>query len=451
MWLNPFRKWRTFVTGALFFLAISLLPLTLRAIEIQKVSGVNGIEAWLFEEHSIPMISMSFAFQAGAASDPDDRQGAARMLSVLLDEGAGDLDASAFQTRLEELAIMMSFGAGQDHFTGSMKTLTRNEDEAFRLLALALNKPRFDEDAVERMRAALLAQLRRTQEDPMYTAMWNWDRNAFGDHPYARRIMGTAESLAALKPDDLRATHQRIFTRDRLKIAVVGDIDAVRLQGFLERLFADLPLSGSSNELSSAPLNAGPWRRIVRMDIPQTVVMFGHAGIARADPDFFPAYVLNEILGGGPLTSRLYKEVRERRGLAYSIMTGFHLLDHAPLFIGSFATRNDRVKNAIALVEEELKRMVREGPTEDELSAAKSYLTGSYALDFDTNGKIAHVLLDIQLDGLGADYIDERNDFIEAVTIDQVKRVASRLLQPDRLMTIVVGAPTGVEEILPGP
>lgn len=442
-----FRRYGTRIMFGVAIVAAIAAPA--KATEIQRVVSAGGVEAWLVEEHTIPLISVDFAFRAGAAADPQDRLGVANLLSTLLDEGAGDMDAQAFQTRLEELAVNISFNASRDNFDGSMKTLTRNADEAFQLLALAINQPRFDDDAIERMRAAALSRLRQAEEDPDTIAARRWFETALGKHPYARPVMGTQDSLHEIKADDLRAARARLFTRDRLKVAVVGDIDAAALKKYLDLLFANLPATSDLIDPAAADIAAGPSRQIIDMDIPQTVVMFGHAGIARKDPDFIAAYVLNEILGGGTFSSRLYDEVREKRGLAYSVYTNLYPLDHAALFIGGVATQNDRAGEALAIIERELQRLAAEGPTEEELASAKSHLTGSYALRFDSSGKIANALVAIQLEELGIDYINKRNDMVNAVTIEQIKNVAARLLAPGHLITTIVGRPTGLEEIRP--
>jgi len=420
------------------------------ATEIARVVSPGGIEAWLVEEHSLPLVSLHLAFSGGAAQDPAGREGLANMVTALLDEGAGELDSQTFQTRLEELAIRLSFDVSRDAFYGEMKTLSRHRDEAFDLLRLALTAPRFDAEPVERMRAQLLSRLRFEQEDPEDVAGKAWFEIAFGQHPYARPVNGRPESVAAITIDDLKRYVGRVFARGKLKIAVVGDIDAKTLGAKLDEIFGALPAMPELEPVAQTTIVDGPVRRIIDMNIPQTVIQFGHAGIARKDADFMPAYVVNYILGGGGFSSRLYEEVREKRGLAYSVYTYLYPLDHAALLLGGVATQNERAAESLATIEEELKRLAEEGPSVDELNAAKSYLKGSYALRFDTSGKIAEQLVAIQLDDLGIDYINKRNDLIDAVTIDDVKRVARRLIAPQRLIVTVVGRPKGLEEIRPG-
>ncbi|HSM20371.1 MAG TPA: pitrilysin family protein [Hyphomicrobiales bacterium] len=437
-----------FLAGLLVLLILSAAR-PLHATEIQRVVSPGGIEAWLVEEHTLPLVSMHFAFRGGAAQDPAGREGLANMVTGLLDEGAGDLDSEAFQARLEDLAIRLYFDAGRDALYGELKTLSRHRDEAFDLLRLALTAPRFDAAPVERIRAQILTNLRFEQEDPGDVAGKAWFEIAFGAHPYARPVNGNPQSVAAIAPEDLRRYVSRVFARDKLKIAVVGDIDAKTLGRKLDEIFGALPAASDLDEVAKTDVAEGPVRRIIDMDIPQTVIRFGQQGIARKDPDFVPAYVVNYILGGGGFSSRLYEEVREKRGLAYSVFTYLYPLDSAALLLGGVATQNDRAAESLATIEAELKRLAEEGPSAEELEAAKSYLKGSYALRFDTSDKIAGQLVAIQLEELGIDYINTRNDLIEAVTIDDVKRVARRLIAPEKLIVTVVGRPKGLEEIRP--
>lgn len=429
--------------------AVMLVPLPAGATKIVRVVSPSGIEAWLVENHAIPVVALDFAFVGGASEDPADKSGVAHMVSSLLDEGAGDLDAKTFHERLEEGAIELSFNAGRDSFRGSVRTLTDNRDLAFDLLRLSVTAARFDSEPVERIRTQLLASLRRESTSPTDIATHRWWEVAFPNHPYGRPAHGSAESVARIAADDLKAFVRKVFARDTLKIAVVGDIDAATAGQLVDRIFSGLP---AKSELVSVPTVSpqGLGQRIVvDLDVPQAVVVFGGPGIARRDPDFFPAVLINHILGGGAMSSRLYTEVREKRGLAYSIRTVLLPLDHAALWSGATGTRADKTAESLSIIDDEIKRFAATGPTEEELAKTKSFLEGSYALNFDTSTKIAGQLVQIQLDQLGIDHVDQRNGLIEAVTMADVKRVARRLLDSPMLYT-VVGRPQGVAAKTPG-
>ena len=417
------------------------------AMDIQVVRSPGGIEAWLVEDHSIPIISVRMAFAGGAAQDPDDKLGLVNMLSALLDEGAGDLDSQAYQRRMQDLNMRMSFNAGRDNFTGQFQTLTENRDASFDMLRMAINTPRFDQVPVDRIRGQLLVGITRKTQDPNSVAGRTWMKLAFGDHPYSRPSDGTVESVKAITPDDLRAMSGKLFTKGGMKIAVVGDIDAATLAKLLDSTFGALPDALKVEIVADAKITDGPIQKVVEMNIPQSVIQFGHAGFKRKDDDFVPAYVLNYILGGGGFTSRLTTEVREKRGLSYSVYSYLSPLDGAGIFLGGAATRNDRAGESLKVIRAELERMAKSGPTEEELRNAKTYLTGSYALRFDSGSKIANQLIGIQLQDLGKDYPVKRNGLIEAVTIEDIKRVAERLLKPDNLIVTIVGKPDGVKSI----
>lgn len=414
------------------------------AMTIERVLSPGGIEAWLVEDHSLPVVALSLAFRGGAALDPADRSGLATMVSGLLDEGAGPLDSAAFQKRLSDLAIDLGFDASQDEFRGTLRALTRDRDEAFELLRLALTEPRFDAEPVERIRGQLLAVLASDAEDPGKIASDTFWHTMFPDHPYGRDPTGTPESLKRIAAPDLRGFVGQQFTRDRLKIGVVGDITPAELGAALDKLFGVLPASGAATELPAAVPEGAGRLVLVDRDVPQSVILLGQNGLKRDDPDFYAAALLMQTLGGG-FGSRLTREVREKRGLAYSINANLATYDLGGLVTGETATQNARAKESIEVIRQVWAEMAAEGPTEAELADAKSYLIGSYALRFTSSSRIAGNLVSIQLEGLGIDYVDKREALFNAVTLADVRRVAKRLLDPATLTWVVVGRPAGVE------
>jgi zinc protease len=431
---------RAAVAAVLPVLALVLSAHSARATNVERVVSPGGIEAWLVQEPAVPLISVELAFTGGSAQDPPGKAGTASLMAAVLDEGAGDLDSKAFADRLDCKAIEMDFNADRDHIRGSMRTLSENRDEAFELLRLALTAPRFDTQDVDLNRAQILSLLRRQSSSPNDIASQRWWATAFDGHPYGRPVYGTPETLPDIRGDDLKAYAHRVLARQNLKIAVVGDIDAATLKPLLDRVFGALPAKSDLAPVENVtPQGLG--RRIdVSLDVPQTVVDFGGPGIARQDPDFMAAYIVNHILGGGSASSRLYHEVREKRGLAYSVSDNLLWLDHTAVFIGGTATRTERSGETVDLIEKEISRLAEQGPTETELNEAKNYLNSSFALNLDTSGKIASLLVQLQLDGLGSDYFQRRPAMIVAVTLDDARRVSKRLLD-DGLLVTVVGKP----------
>jgi zinc protease len=413
------------------------------AMTIEKIVSPSGIEAWLVREKALPLVTLNYAFHGGATQDEADKAGTANLAADLLDEGAGELDGKTYHERLENHAIEVTFQVGRDNIHGSLRSLNEHRDEAFDLLRLALSSPRFDADAIERVRGQVMALLRRDTTNPNDLASRRWWQTAFPDHPYGRESKGTLETVPRITADDMRDYVRRVLARNELKVSIVGDVDAKTAGALIDRAFGSLPAKNDLKPVANATPSGLGRRIVINVDVPQAVVTFGGQGIARNDPEFMAAYVVNHILGGGSFSSRLYKEVREKRGLAYGVSDSLVWFRRAAVILGGTATRADRTADALAVIEHEIKRMAEEGPTADELTAAKSFLKGSYALTLDTSTKIAAQLTQIQIDDLGIDYIQRRGALIDAVTIENAKRVARRLYGGGLLVT-VAGRPEGL-------
>ena len=434
---------KRFLTAAAFAALALLSVAPASAMTIEKIVSPSGIVAWLVREHSAPLVALNYAFHGGSAQDEADKSGTAHLAADLLDEGAGDLDGKTFHARLENHAIELGFSVARDYFRGSLRTLNEHREEAFDLLHLALTAPRFDADALERVRGQTLASLRRESTNPNSLASRRWWETAFPGHPYGRESKGTLESVPRITANDLRDYVRRAFARDGLTISIVGDIDAMTAGALIDRAFAGLSAKGDRKPVAEASPRGLGRLIVIDLDVPQAVVTFGGQGLARHDPDFMAGYVVNHILGGGTFSSRLYREVREKRGLAYGVSDSLVWFRRAAVVLGGTATRADRTADALAIVEAETKRMAESGPTAEELTAAKSYLKGAYALSLDTSPKIAAQLTQIQLDNLGIDYIERRGAMIDAVGIADAKRAAKRLYGGGMLVT-VAGRPKGL-------
>lgn len=426
--------------------ALLLASAPASATDIQKVVSDKGIVAWFVEDKSVPLIALSFAFRnAGSATDPDGKEGLAEMASSLLDEGAGEMKSQDFQRSLEDIAAQLSFGAGRDSFSGRLRTLSAERDKAFELLRLALNAPRFDSKPVERVRSQILASLRQSKENPRRISGELWSKTVFPNHPYSKRANGTDKTVAGLTASDLKSFVRDRFSRDRLIIGVVGDISITELKQHLDAVFGDLPATGPRFDIPEAkPAGAGK-TLIVRKPIPQSVVLLGHAGIKRDDPDWYRALLVTRVFGGGGLTSRLYEEIREKRGLAYSVYAYLSPMEHSGLIAGGVATQNARTAESIAVIRAEWKKLAENGITAKELATAKTYLNGSFPLRLGSSRGIANMLVGIQISDLGMDYIKKRPSIINAITLEEANRVARRLFRADDLTIVVVGDPKGLK------
>lgn len=415
-----------------------------QAMDIKSVKSSSGVEAWLVEEHSVPLVALRFAFIGGSAQDPADKAGVGNFLAGMLDEGAGDLKAAEFQERMEDIAMRMSFEQSRDTFYGNVETLSANRDKAMGLLKLALTKPRFDSDAVERIGNQIKTSIVYAARNPERTASKAWFEAAFPGHPYGQPKDGTLETVSSISRVDLEAYRSRLFARSNLKVVAVGDIDADSLARLIDDVFGDLPEEAQLTPVADVMPPAGGNLNIVEMDVPQSVAVFGLGGLKRKDPDFMAGFVLNHIIGGGGFSSRLMEEVREKRGLAYSVYSYLNPLDHSAVFLGSVATKNEAIAESLDVIRAQLAEIAENGPSAEDLKNAQDYLTGSYALRFDSNSKIARQLLGIMVEDMGIDYVDKRNAQVEAVTVEDLKRAARRFLDPANLLVTVVGKPTGL-------
>ncbi|WOH82941.1 pitrilysin family protein [Bradyrhizobium sp. BEA-2-5] len=421
------------------------------AAKIQRLISPGGIEAWFVQDATVPLIAMEYSFAGGSSQDPKDKPGVANLVGDLLDEGSGDLDSKTYHERLERRAIELSFQSNRDQFRGSLRMLKDNKDEAYDLLRMALTSPHFEPKDVERIRAQVIANLRRESTNPSSLAGRKFLELAFGDHPYARTATGTLESVPTIQISDLKDYTRRIIAKDTLRVAVVGDVDPDTLGKLLDKTFGALPAKAELTPVPDVEAAKPPQRAFVTLDVPQTVITFGGPGIARHDPDFMAAYVVNHILGGGGLSSRLYREVREKRGLAYSVFESLLWMEHSAIFIGNTGTRADRAGDTIDAIEKEVRRIAEQGPTQKELDEAKSYLKGSQMLALDTSSKLAQALLQYQQDKLPIDYIEKRNAIVDAVTLDDAKRVAKKLWGNGLLTAIVGRAPQAAAQPVSAP
>ncbi len=431
------------LTLAVLLLTLPTLVAARAAVTIQEVTSPQGIKAWLVEDHAVPIVSIRFAFGGGSTQDPAGKEGLANLMTGLFDEGAGDLDANAFQERLDDAGAEMRFDASRDFVYGSMRMLADQKDEALELLRLAIETPRFDAAPIDRIRSQIMSGIVANAKDPETAAQFAWAKALYGEHPYSRRDEGTEQTLAAIAADDLKAFHKRLFARENLTVAVVGAIDAETLKIQLDRLFGSLPEKPSLQQVNRVQPKLGQEIRIP-YDLPQASLQLAYPGIERSDPQFFAAVLMNHILGGGTFTSRLFSEVREKRGLAYSIDSSLVNNEHSSGLIIGTATRSDRAAEALAIIRAEVKRMAEEGVTDAELEAAKKYVIGSYAINnLDTSRGIASTLVALQIDKLGIDYMDRRKSVIEAVTKADVQAVAKRLLSAEPAIMIVGPAENG--------
>lgn len=422
---------------ALVFLALPAIVPARAAVDIQEVTSPGGVTAWLVEDYTVPIVAVQFAFRGGSTQDPEGREGLATLMTGLFDEGAGDLDSDGFQERLDEVGAEMSFDATRDAIYGQMRMLAEERENGFDLLRLALTEPRFDAEPVARIREQILTRIQRDQRNPEALGRQAFARALYGDHPYARRADGTPESLGTITQQDLHDMHERIFARSDVSIAVVGAIDAETLRGELDRVFGGLPQQA---ELFPVAQVAAKLAQEVAypFDQPQATLQLVYPGIERDDPQFFDAFLMNHILGGGTFSSRLFNEVREKRGLAYGIGSGLQTQDFSNALVIGTSTRADRAQETLSVIGQVVEAMAKEGPTQEELDRARTNVIGAYAINnLDSASAVARTLVELQKDDLGIDYIERRTGYIEAVTLEGVKEAAQRLLTAEPAVLVI--------------
>ncbi|MGI9350573.1 MAG: M16 family metallopeptidase [Rhizobiaceae bacterium] len=430
------------ILSAIGVVLVLLISFNAQAVEIREVRSSSGVTALLVEDYTLPLISLSYAFGAGTSQDPDGRTGNVRLMSALIDEGAGDLDSASFQAKLEDFGIEFSFSSARDFLSGGLRFLRSDRQTAFEMLNLALTEPRFDPDAIERMRDAIRTGIERSRTNPGAIASIALNETLFGEHPYSRRAAGNEQSIKLISRDDIVAMHKRLFARDHLTIGVVGAISESELKQVLDVVFSDLPLESETVVVTNVEPKLGETVTI-DMPVPNTNISLVYKGLKRDDPDFFAAHLMNHILGGGTFSSRLYSEVREKRGLAYGVYSGIAAYENAAYLTAGTSTRADNQVEAVKVIRGEITKLAEQGVTVSELEAAKKFVIGSYAINnLDTSGKIARVLVAIQTQNLGIDYIDKREALIDSVTLEDVNRVAKKLLSVDPTQIVVGPAVT---------
>jgi zinc protease len=423
-------------------LAMALVAVRAGAVEVKEVTTPLGIKAWLVEDRSAPVVALSFSLAGGSAYEPESQKGVTSLAATLLTDGAGPWSAQAFKQRLEETATSLSFGGSLDYVGGSLRLLSANRDEAFDLLRLALTAPRFDEDRVEQRRAQAIAGLNQADQRPASVAQRLMMATVFAGHPYANNSSGVRESLRTLTVQQLKDRAASFLTRDGLVVAAVGDIDTAELSRQLDRAFGSLPAGTPRPPLPDWIPPTKPRTVTADRPVPQSSVLMALPGIPREDPDWHAAVVLAHVLGSGQ-QSRLYSEVREKRGLAYSISAAMRTQRKSSLLVVSTGSANERVADSLRVIRSELVR-ARDGVTEQELADSKTFLSGSLALLLDSSSAIANLLHTLQIDRQPRDYLARRAALIGAVKAEDVRRVARRMLREEAMTTIVVGKPVGL-------
>ncbi|KPK12240.1 MAG: zinc protease [Acidithiobacillales bacterium SG8_45] len=409
--------------------------------DIQHWTLKNGARVYFVESHELPMVRVSMVFDAGSSRDQNGLEGQSMFANHLLDEGTTELGADEIAARLEGLGAELSTSVDLDMASVGIRSLSDKEKlaPALDILTQLVTRPAFPQASLERERQRLLVGLERAEQEPDDKADKTFNKLVFGAHPYGRPSNGDKKSAKAITRDDLVRFHQQYYVGANAIVVIVGDVSKSRAKRIARKLVGSLPAGSRAAPLPPVrDLAQAETRRIV-FPSTQTHILMGMPGMRRSDPDYFPLYVGNYILGGGGLVSRLSQEIREKRGLSYSVYSYFYPLRDKGPFVMGLQTRNNQRDQALKVMRDTLTTYIDKGPSEAELEAAKKHITGGFALRLDSSGKIAGYLAVLGFYQLPLTYLDDFNQKIEAVTLEQVKDAFKRRIDPNRMVTVVVG------------
>jgi zinc protease len=412
-------------------------------LPIQHWQSSAGARVYFVASHVLPMLDVAVQFPAGSGRDAPERSGAAGLTVRLLRMGTQDMTEEQISQQLADVGAEFAQTFDFDRAGYSLRTLSAPAPRAAALgvLARMLAHPSFPDDAFERERSRVLAGLKEADAKPDSIAGREFARLVYRDHPYARRGSGTPKSLSVLTAQDLRDFHASHYQAPGAVVSIVGDVSREEAEAIAEQLTAELPrVQRPIEPLPPVARLTEAVSKEIAHPAGQAHIFVGAPGVRRGDPDYFPLLVGNHVLGGGGFTSRLYQEVREQRGLSYSVYSAFSPYEQAGAFQIALQTRKDQAAQALEVVRATLKRFVEQGPSEAELDGAKQNLIGGFPLRLDSNRKILDYLTVIGFYRLPLDYLDTYARRVEAVTAAEVRAAFQRHIDPERLVTVVVGA-----------
>ena len=444
---SPFLMLCTFALSVL-----TLQPIAQAGIPIQQWTQASGVKVYLVESHVIPMVDVQLDFDAGSRRDPPDKAGLASVTAGMASRGiaavggASALDENAVSEAWADLGASFGGSATGDRMAFALRSLTYPDllARAAQLAARQLAQPEFPADIWRRQREQIGAALKESRMRPASVAARAFNAAVFASHPYGYEM--TETTLANIEVADMKSLYTRLIASCRAKVSIVGAVTRAQADALVTELFSRLDKGASCAALPAVPEVAALARAEelrIAFDSAQAHVMIGQPGFKRDDPDFFALTVGNYILGGGGFVSRLYEEVRQKRGLSYSVYSYFSPALHAGAFAIGLQTRPDQAAQAVAVSREVLAQFVRDGPTQAELDAAKANLIGGFALRIDSNRKLLDNLSSIAWNNLALDYLDTWTQQVQRIAVVDIQQAFARKLQPQRMVTVVVGAPAG--------
>ena len=412
------------------------------SFEYEKLETKSGIEFWFVEDKSIPIISVSFSFRGGSSMDFPEKNGISNLMTSLMDEGTSKLTSSDFKNQMKLNGMRLNFSSQKDKIDGTFQIIEPQLEQGFELFYQALNHPRFDEGDIERVKNQIISSIKLDQSDLSTLASNKFNQFFFNEHNFSKNVKGSINSISNIDRYDLISFHKNAFQKNNIIIGVAGNIKKKKITELIEKVFGNLENSEKIPKVKKF-IGLAKGEKIYNMKTPQTSVLFGHPGLARNNENFFALRIANYIFGGGGFQSRLYKNVREKKGLVYSIYSYLLSYDNDGVIVGGFQTRNKSVYQTIKNVKNEWKTLQSNGISRKEFENAKAYFKGSFTRNFTSTISIARLLQIVQYYDLGEDYFKKRDEIINNLDLKKVNQVISKFFSSNKLFFMIVGEPEG--------
>ncbi len=423
----------------IFFVFLTLIFKDPLSLDFEQLETKSGIKFWLVEDNSLPLVSLSFSFKGGALADGLGKEGTTNLMTSLLDEGTDGFTAENFKLSMRENGVKISFSSRKEKVEGTLQVVKSQLQEGFWLLHEAVNNPIFKTNEINKVKKQLVASIKIDESNISTLASDKFEEYFFNDKKMKRKVKGSVRSINNISRQDLIESHKKIFCRNNVYIGIAGSINKDLAKKYIDYVFGSLPLKNTKNFQPNVSVNKGS--KIINVDSPQSTVIFGQRGVGRNDPNYFSARILNYVLGGGGFQSRLYKEVREKKGLVYSIYSYLRPYEEEGIIIGGFQTRNKTVKETMNKVIDEWKKISKNGITKNDLNDAKTYYKGSFSRNYTNTLSISKLLTVVQYYSLGEDYFKKRNQIIDQINLNEINNYASTLFDPESLYFMIVGKP----------
>jgi len=454
------EKFKKHILICLLLTAFCLLSSNIDALEVKKTVLTNGLTVLHSEKHSLPIVMMTLLVKASPLNEPQEKAGLANLTAELLTEGTKNRKSSDISEEIEFIGASLNTSAGKDYTVITLSVLKKDIHKGFELFSDILLHPVFPQNEIERKKGLIKGSLRQREEKPSFLAERAFKREVFGEHPYGRLVEGSTETIDNIKREDMIKFYSDYFLPNNSILSVVGALTTEELDILIKRYLGEWKKADNYHPPLIPPVKGGrapsplagegkgeggfsdgkKIKKVIRIDkdLMQATILLGHLGISRDNPDFYAVSVMNYILGGGGFSSRLMQSIRDEMGLAYDVHSFFSSHKQGGIFQIGVQTKNESANTVIDEIRRQMNKIREEKVSDEELSDAKSYLTGSFPRRLDTNRKIADFLATVEFYNLGLDYVEKYPGYINSVTKDDILRVARKYLDPENYVLVVV-------------